>query len=93
MAITSRVIKTSVGRDWAWYVRNMVSRSVRYCDRCEDVIPKGKQYAACVVPMCNMPTVRTSISVGTLDPSGNLRFDFCRDCRLHMVLRKEALVN
>jgi hypothetical protein len=81
------------GHDWPWYVRNMVSSSVRYCDCCEDVIPKGKQYAACMVPMRSVSTVRKSISAGKLDLLGNLHFDFCRDCRFHMVLRKEALVN
>ena len=71
----------------------MVSTTVRHCDLCEDVIQKGERYAACLVPMRNVPSVREVVSAGTLDMSGNLRLDFCVDCRLSMILANEELVN
>jgi hypothetical protein len=68
--------------------------NVRYCEVCDSVIAKGKRFAVCIIPQHSVETARGLLECkGTIDSSGNLRFDVCLECRMHMNLTGDVTVN
>lgn len=70
----------------------MVKDGIRFCDVCDETIPKGTTYIMHVLPQAGAkllislnkiddPETATSF---TLDSDGNARLDICLDCKAHM---------
>jgi hypothetical protein len=65
----------------------VVRDGFRHCDICEETIPEGQRYAIAIISPHEIEIARSLLeSEGTLDLSGNLRFDLCADCRMGMTL-------
>ena len=72
----------------------MLKDNVRYCDVCEEIIEKDQRYAVSVIPRQNVEKARAVLPCeGTLDPSGNLRFELCLDCRMNMSFETDDVVH
>jgi hypothetical protein len=67
----------------------MLKDSIRLCDVCGEIIPKGQQYAVTVIPNEKVQLAESAFATSpdtaptrTVDANGNIRLDICLDCKL-----------
>ena len=70
----------------------MLVNGKRRCDFCQREIVKGERYVVRRIDRSEIPPNFTVTDM-TLDESGQIRFDICRDCQNRMRLSGEPSVD